>query len=109
MQKLIVVGILLVDALQCLISLQEGVAGEYVDGLGVVDLQFLLDDHDELEDREGLEDEDSGYMHQYLLLSNCFSFELRFLFSRIGILSGWNLRIISASLRLSYSPSYCIV
>ena len=45
----------------------------------------------------------------YLLLSNCFNFELLFRFSNIGILSGWNLRIIYAYLRLSSSLYYCIV
>ena len=58
MQKLILCGIFLVHFLECLFSMQECVVGEEVDGFGVVELQLLLDDHDELEDGEGLEDED---------------------------------------------------
>lgn len=47
-------------------------------------------------------------MELYLLLSNYFSLEPLFLCNRMGILSGWNLRIISASFLLSSSLS-CIV
>lgn len=74
--------------------MEEGVIGEEVDGLGVVELQFLLDDHDELEDGEALEDEDPEWEEEYLLLSNSFSLLCLTRFSRIGTLSGWNLRII---------------
>ena len=59
MQKLILRGVLLIDFLEGLLGVEEGVVGEEVDGLGVVELQFLLDYHDELEDCEGFEDEDS--------------------------------------------------
>ena len=47
-----------------------------------------------------------------LLLSNCLSLELRFRVSRMGILSGWNFLIISASFLRYEKPapsSACIV
>jgi len=52
MQKFIGMRIFFVDAFKSLISLEQCVACEHVDGLRVVDLQFFLDDHNKLEDRE---------------------------------------------------------
>jgi hypothetical protein len=102
MQKLILCGVFLVYILKGLFGMEEGVIGEEVDGLGVVELQLLLDDHDELEDGEALEDEDPAWGQRYLLLSNSFSLLCFTRFRRIGTLSGWNLRIIYASFRRSY-------
>lgn len=38
--------------------MQQGIIGEEVDGFGVIQLQFLLDDHDQLKHGEALQDED---------------------------------------------------
>ena len=59
MEKLILCRIFLVDFLEGLLGVEEGVVGEEVYRFGVAELQFFLDYHDELEDGEGLEDEDS--------------------------------------------------
>lgn len=59
MQKFVGVSIFLINTLQGLIGLEECVAGKYINGLRVVDLQLLFDDHDELENSEGLQDKDS--------------------------------------------------
>lgn len=100
-QKLILCGIFLVYIFEGLFGVKQCVVGEEVDGFGVVELQFLLDDHDELEDCEALEDEDPASWGRYLLLSNSFSLLCFTRFRRIGTLSGWNLRIIYAYLRRS--------
>jgi hypothetical protein len=42
-----------------LLGVEKGVIGEEVDGLCVIQLQLLLDYHDQLEDCEALQDEDS--------------------------------------------------
>lgn len=58
MQKPVLSRILIIDIAEGLLCVEEGVVGEEVDGFGVVELQFFLDDHDEFEDGEGLEYED---------------------------------------------------
>lgn len=58
MQKFILAGVFFIYRLEALISLQQGIAGKYIDGFGVVDLEFLLDDHYELENSEGLQNQD---------------------------------------------------
>ena len=77
--------------------MQKGVSREEVDSFGVIDFEFVLDDHDELEDGESFQDQNSTSNERYLLLSKSFSLLFLILFRKIGILSGWNLRIIYAS------------
>jgi hypothetical protein len=96
MEKLVLCGVFLVDFFEGLLCVEEGVVGEEIDGFCVAELQLLLDDHDEFEDCEAFEDEDSRCGAGYLLLSNYFSLLCFTRLSRIGILSGWNFRIISA-------------
>ena len=81
--------------------MEESVACKQVDGLGMVELQFLFDDHDQFENGERFEDEYSMCREMYLLLSNSLSLLCLILLRRMGILSGWNLRIISAYCLLS--------
>lgn len=76
--------------------MQKGIPDKQIDGLGLGDLELALDDHYQLEYSEGLKDEDSESNIGYLLLSNSFSLLCLTLLMKIGILSGWNLRIISA-------------
>lgn len=106
MQKLVLGGVFLVYFFEGLLCVEEGVVGEEIDGFCVAELQFLLDDHDEFEYCEGFEDEDSRWEGGYLLLSNYFSLLCFTRFSRIGILSGWNLRIISAYFLRSSCMAY---
>lgn len=47
--------VLFVNVEESLVSLEEGVSCEEVDGFRVIELEFFLDDHDEFEDSEGLE------------------------------------------------------
>jgi hypothetical protein len=77
--------------------MQKGVSREEVDSFGVTDFEFVLDDHDELEDGESFQDQNSTSNERYLLLSKSLSLLFLILFRKIGILSGWNLRIIYAS------------
>jgi hypothetical protein len=58
MEEAVFSGVLVVDFGEGLFGVEEGVAGEKVDSFSVVDLQFLLDHHDQLEDCERFEDED---------------------------------------------------
>jgi hypothetical protein len=53
MQEEILSPVLFVDIKECLIGLEEGVAGKQVDGFGVVELQFFFNHHDQFEDCEG--------------------------------------------------------
>ena len=85
--------------------MKEGVACEEVDGLGMADFEFVLDDHDEFEDGECFEDQNSKSKERYLLLSKSLSLLFLILLRKMGILSGWNLRIIYASWRLSLIAS----
>jgi hypothetical protein len=59
MQEEILSLVLFIDIKKRLISLEESVAGKQVDGLGVVELQFFFNDHDQFEDCESFEDENS--------------------------------------------------
>ena len=77
--------------------MQKSVPREEVDSLSVTDFEFVLDDHDELEDGESFQDQNSTSNERYLLLSKSLSLLFLILFRKIGILSGWNLRIIYAS------------
>lgn len=81
--------------------MKKRVAGKQIDRFCMIELEFLFDHHNQFEDCEGLEDEYSKYYQKYLLLSNYLSLLCLILLNRIGILSGWNLRIISASCLLS--------
>jgi len=76
---------------------KEGISCKEVDSLGVIDFEFVLDDHDEFEDGESFDDQNSKSNMKYLLLSKSLSLLFLILLRKIGILSGWNLRIISAS------------
>lgn len=77
--------------------MKEGISCKEVDSLGVIDFEFVLDDHDEFEDGESFDDQNSKSNMKYLLLSKSLSLLFLILLRKIGILSGWNLRIISAS------------
>jgi hypothetical protein len=65
MQEEILSPVLFIDIKKRLISLEEGIAGEQVDGFGVVKLQFFFYHHDQFEDCESFEDENSiGLMYE---------------------------------------------
>jgi len=81
--------------------MEQSVTSEEVDGFCMVELQFLFDDHYQFKNGESFEYEDSICRKMYLLLSNSLSLLCLILLRRIGILSGWNLRIISAYCLLS--------
>lgn len=75
--------------------MEKRIIRKQINGLCVIQLQFFLDDDDQLKHCEVLEDEDSmNRWNGYLLLSNSFSLLCFTRFTKIGILSGWNLRII---------------
>ena len=59
-QKSIFGSIFLIYVFKGLFCMQKGISREEVDGLCLVDLELVLDDHDQFEDGEGLEDEDSA-------------------------------------------------
>ncbi len=88
MQKLVLSCIFVIDILQGLLCVEESVACKQIEGLGVVDFELVLYDHDELEDGERLDDKDPIWWRGYLLLSNSFSLLCLTLFRKIGILSG---------------------
>lgn len=94
MEEAVFSGVLVVDFSEGLFGVEEGVAGEEVDGFGMVDLQFLLDHHDQFEDCERFEDEDPEWRSLYLLLSKSLSLLFFSLASRTGILSGCSLRMV---------------
>lgn len=77
MQKFILVGIFLIDLIECLFSMEQGIIGKQIDGLCVIQLQFFLDDHDEFEDGETFKDEYSMISRNctcyYRILSACFA------------------------------------
>ena len=58
-QKLVLRYILLIDLFQSLFRMKQSISSEEVDGFGVVQLEFVLDDHDELEYCEFPENENS--------------------------------------------------
>lgn len=53
-QEFIGRGIFVIDLFQSLFGVQKGIPDKQIDGLGLGDLEFTLDDHDQLEDSEGL-------------------------------------------------------
>lgn len=59
MQKLILRRVFLIEVVQGLLGVEEGVIGKQINGFRVIQLQLLLDDDDQLEHRKVLEDEDS--------------------------------------------------
>jgi hypothetical protein len=67
---------------------QQSVACKEVDGLGMVELKFLFDDHDQFENGKRFEYEYSICREMYLLLSNSLSLLCLILLRRMGILSG---------------------
>lgn len=88
MKKLVATDILLVYGLQGLICLEQGVSCKNINCFSVINLKFLLDHHDQLENGERFYDQNSAYLHLYLLLSKGFNLEFLLLFNKIGILSG---------------------
>ena len=59
MQKLILRRVFLIEVIQGLLGVEEGVIGKQINGFSVIQLQLLLDDDYQLEHRKVLEDEDS--------------------------------------------------
>lgn len=75
--------------------MEKRIIGKQINSLSMIQLQFFLDDDYQLEHCEVLKDQDSmDRWGGYLLLSNSFSLLCFTRFTKIGILSGWNLRII---------------
>lgn len=108
MQEEILLCVSVIDIAESVLGLQERVPREDIDRVVPCELQLLLDDHDDLEDAEGLENKDPEWEQWYLFWSTSFSLEFLTGLSSTGILSGWYLRIISASLR-RYCQSYIII
>ena len=71
----------------------------------MTDFEFVFDDHDEFEYGECFQDQNSKSNVRYLLLSKSFSLLFLILLRKMGILSGWNLRIIYAYWRRSFVAS----
>lgn len=59
MKEVVLADILVVDIFEGLIGLEEYFACEQVDCLRLVEMKFLLDDHDELKNIECFQNEDS--------------------------------------------------